>query len=348
MPYSLRPRVRPTPCSRAGKTVESSVPGMVPKENPTFSHCLVGQTFELEARVKVPEQNPTISHCLVTKARGGIPQPNPLPRTGQPGSIICPHSSASTDVPLQPLPTAQANVAGPFDCQSSDPRALCSTLPASLKQNNTFLNPRDPFYVGAFNVRTLCQIGKQAMVAETLYSLKIDVCCVSETRIQDPSVVMHLKTPRMNSALSHFSLRVSGDPEAMTGGIYGVRVALSPRAERALLDWIPRLCDVRLFSSINLNASRDKKRCLFVYNYKKYGADEHSLAIISALHAIGCDIDFLVHQPVIISYRGICFPQSAKAVIGLGLPKVAVSDLCLLAIVGSLRTYDTFMRGTWR
>ncbi|KER29827.1 hypothetical protein T265_03621 [Opisthorchis viverrini] len=68
---------------------------------------------------------------------------------------------------------------------------------------------------------------------------------------------------------------------------------------------------------------------------------------VTPLHAIGCDIDFLVHQPVIISYRGICFPQSAKAVIGLGLPKVAVSDLCLLAIVGSLRTYDTFMRGTW-
>ncbi|GAA56006.1 endonuclease-reverse transcriptase [Clonorchis sinensis] len=81
---------------------------------------------------------------------------------------------------------------------------------------------------------------------------------------------------------------------------------------------------------------------------QKYGADEFSLAIISALRAIGCDVDFLVHQPMIISYRGICFPQSAKAVIGLGLSKVTVSDLCLLAIVGSLRTYDTFMRGTWR
>ncbi|GAA55897.1 retrovirus-related Pol polyprotein from type-1 retrotransposable element R2 [Clonorchis sinensis] len=75
---------------------------------------------------------------------------------------------------------------------------------------------------------------------------------------------------------------------------------------------------------------------------------EFSLAIISALRVIGCDVDFLVHQPMIISYRGICFPQSTKAVIGLGLSKVTVSDLCLLAIVGSLRTYDTFMRGTWR
>ncbi|GAA53336.1 hypothetical protein CLF_110035 [Clonorchis sinensis] len=60
-----------------------------------------------------------------------------------------------------------------------------------------------------------------------------------------------------------------------------------------------------------------------------------------ALRAIGCDVDFLVHQPMIISYRGICFPQSAKAVIGLGLSKVTVSDLCLLAIVGSLR-YPNF------
>ncbi|GAA55247.1 hypothetical protein CLF_107449, partial [Clonorchis sinensis] len=65
----------------------------------------------------------------------------------------------------------------------------------------------------------------------------------------------------------------------------------------------------------------------------------------AALRAIGCDVDFLVHQPMIISYRGICFPQSVKAVIGQGLSKVTVSDLCLLAIVGSLRTYDTFMRG---
>ncbi|GAA50884.1 retrovirus-related Pol polyprotein from type-1 retrotransposable element R2 [Clonorchis sinensis] len=91
-------------------------------------------------------------------------------------------------------------------------------------------------------------------------------------------------------------------------------------------------------------------RGVTVWNEKKqkYGADEFSLAITSALRAIGCDVDFLVHQPMIISYRGICFPQSAKAVIGLGLSKVAVSDLCLLAIVVSLRTYDTFMRGTWR
>ncbi|GAA57064.1 hypothetical protein CLF_112080 [Clonorchis sinensis] len=64
-----------------------------------------------------------------------------------------------------------------------------------------------------------------------------------------------------------------------------------------------------------------------------------------ALCAIGCDVDFLVHQPMIISYRGICFPQSAKAVIGLGLSAVTVSDLCLLAIVGSLHNFSVGERG---
>ncbi|GAA47678.1 beta-catenin-like protein 1 [Clonorchis sinensis] len=43
--------------------------------------------------------------------------------------------------------------------------------------------------------------------------------------------------------------------------------------------------------------------------------DEYSFAIISA----GCDVDFLVHQPMIISYRGVCFPQSAKAIVKMGL-----------------------------
>ncbi|GAA55133.1 retrovirus-related Pol polyprotein from type-1 retrotransposable element R2 [Clonorchis sinensis] len=77
---------------------------------------------------------------------------------------------------------------------------------------------------------------------------------------------------------------------------------------------------------------------------EKHGVDEYSLAIISTLRAIGCDVDFLVHQPMTIAYRGIGFPQSAKTVIGLGRPKVTVT---VTAIVSSLRTYDTFMRGAW-
>ncbi|GAA49589.1 hypothetical protein CLF_103262, partial [Clonorchis sinensis] len=63
--------------------------------------------------------------------------------------------------------------------------------------------------------------------------------------------------------------------------------------------------------------------------------------------AISCGVDCLVPQPMIILYRGICFPQPANAAVGLRLPKITVGDLCLLTILGSLRTYDTFMRA-WR
>ncbi|KER33906.1 hypothetical protein T265_00346 [Opisthorchis viverrini] len=45
------------------------------------------------------------------------------------------------------------------------------------------------------------------------------------------------------------------------------------------------------------------------------------------LRATGCDVDCLVHQPMIISHLWICFLQSAKAVIGLDPPKTTVSDL---------------------
>lgn len=87
-----------------------------------------------------------------------------------------------------------------------------------------------------------------------------------------------------------------------------------------------------------------------VWNEKKqkYGDDEASMSLISTIHAAGCDISFLHHEPFIVSYRGICFPQSVRAILDLGLSKICVSDLCLLTIMGSLSTYDTFMRGTWR
>ncbi|KER31498.1 hypothetical protein T265_12966, partial [Opisthorchis viverrini] len=45
----------------------------------------------------------------------------------------------------------------------------------------------------------------------------------------------------------------------------------------------------------------------------------------STCNRLGCRL--LVYQPMIISYRAICFPQSAKGFIGLGLSKVTVSDV---------------------
>ena len=91
------------------------------------------------------------------------------------------------------------------------------------------------------------------------------MCCLSETRIQDPSSIIRLTSPADPKVTFH--LRVSGDPEASAAGQAGVGVALSTRAESALLDWIPvnsRLCAVRLEGSCRVNKRRSDKRCLFV------------------------------------------------------------------------------------
>ena len=111
-------------------------------------------------------------------------------------------------------------------------------------------------------MRTLLQSGQQLALACTLGSLSIDVCCVSETRIQDPSIVLRLKSPTS----SPFHLRLSGDAAASASGLAGVGIALSSKAEAALLDWIPinsRLCAVRIEGSCRVSNRRPGKRNLF-------------------------------------------------------------------------------------
>ena len=80
---------------------------------------------------------------------------------------------------------------------------------------------------------------------------------------------------------------------------------------------------------------------------QKYGTEAYSTAIKSALTLCGLPVTSLIHQPVVLSYRGILFCASAKALLRLGVQSFVVSDLSLLTITGSLRVYDTFMRGTW-
>ena len=160
----------------------------------------------------------------------------------------------------------------------------------SHSNRDRILKPRSPIHVAAFNVRTLLQIGQQASLAQTLDSLCIDVCCVSETRIQDPSSVMHLKPPGKNPVCSTYTLRVSGDPTASARGLAGVGIALSSRAESSLLDWIPvnsRLCAVRLNGSVRVNKQRNRWRCLFivsVYAPTDCSADDLKDAFYRDLH----------------------------------------------------------------
>ncbi|WP_432422671.1 endonuclease/exonuclease/phosphatase family protein [Streptococcus dysgalactiae] len=111
-------------------------------------------------------------------------------------------------------------------------------------------------------MQTLVRIGQQANLARTLETLAIDVCCIQETRIQDPRYILRLTSPITPNAKFH--LRLS---EASASGQAGVGIALSPRAEAALLDWIPvdsRLCAVRLEGACKVNRRHTDKRNLFV------------------------------------------------------------------------------------
>ncbi|KAH9594337.1 hypothetical protein MS3_00005453 [Schistosoma haematobium] len=138
-------------------------------------------------------------------------------------------------------------------------------LPLNMSTEAVFLKPRAPFKLTAFNVRTLMQVGQQTVLAMSLESLNIDVCCLSETCILDSGEVLQIRSPSVASK-SLFYVRLSGDPVASSSGLAGVGVALSARAEAALIDWIPinsRLCAVRLESSIKVRRNRREKRCLF-------------------------------------------------------------------------------------
>jgi hypothetical protein len=96
--------------------------------------------------------------------------------------------------------------------------------------------------------------------------LNVDICCLSETRLYDSSVISQLDTQSANRQTKYY-LRCSGDPTASSSGVAGMGISLSQRAETALLEWIPinsRLCAMRFTGSCKVNQHRGKKRCLFV------------------------------------------------------------------------------------
>ncbi|CAH8593439.1 unnamed protein product, partial [Dicrocoelium dendriticum] len=98
----------------------------------------------------------------------------------------------------------------------------------------------------------------QAGLAHTLESLAIDVCCLSETRSQDPSTVVKFLSPAAPEATCY--LRLSSDMEAAAAGLAGVGITLSDKGEAALLNWFlinSRLCAVRLQGSCGINRHRD-------------------------------------------------------------------------------------------
>ncbi|VDP95440.1 unnamed protein product [Echinostoma caproni] len=157
-------------------------------------------------------------------------------------------AAALEDVPY-PIPPPP-----PFS-GSSDDRANTSALdgnsaavPSCPTSTTVQISPNPPpaeallrsrcsFKLATLNVCTLLRIEQKADLARALETLAIDVCCIQETRIQDSGSIIRLTSPSNPSV--KFYLRLNGDPEAAASGLAGVCVALSERAEAALLDWFP-------------------------------------------------------------------------------------------------------------
>ncbi|TNN13054.1 Craniofacial development protein, partial [Schistosoma japonicum] len=214
------------------------------------------------------------SRSQVSKTNTNLPSfsgssRNTLPRCGQPGSDNRSHTRRSTRVQIsqnQILSTPHNISLISNDIPSSHCTANAHDA-SSPKVIPGLLKPRSRLHVGAFNVRTLSQIGQKASLARTLKSRSIDACCVSETRIQDPSKIINLISPYQNKEAARITLRVSGSPDAASRSLAGIGIALSRRAELALLDWIPvdsRLCAVRLNGTVRTRKDRNTRRCLFV------------------------------------------------------------------------------------
>ncbi|CAM0512289.1 unnamed protein product [Fasciola hepatica] len=177
-------------------------------------------------------------------------------------SVIQPLSSVPNHPSLPHLSTHNAPIDNTVDTRNDSLSNSVGNNP--LTGNSHFLKPRQPLNFGSFNVRTLMQVGQQACLALTMNSLKIDVCCLSETRIQDSSNVIQLTAPGIST---RYILRTSGDEAARAVGQRGVGIVLTDKAEAALLDWIPvnsRLCAVRLQGSVGVRKDSCVKRNLFV------------------------------------------------------------------------------------
>ena len=113
-------------------------------------------------------------------------------------------------------------------------------------------------------MRTLAPIGQQASLAITLSSINVDIYCVSETRIQDPSAVLQLSCPNLDNK---YFLKLSGDGTAAVTGRAGVGFPLNSSTQKSFIDWIlvnSRMCAARFSSSVEVSHYRSQKGTLFV------------------------------------------------------------------------------------
>lgn len=130
---------------------------------------------------------------------------------------------------------------------------------------DVLFRPKYSLHLGTFNIHPLTQVRQQAALTRTRENSKIDVYCLCKTRTQNPTFGTSLRSP--DTPFPRFILPLSGGSVLNARGQAGFGIALSIRAERVLLDWVPinsRLCRVRLGGFVRVNSSRLNCRCLFV------------------------------------------------------------------------------------
>ena len=113
--------------------------------------------------------------------------PRPVP-TDNKSSLV---SSVKIDSYMHPGPHL-------LSFSSRQPVRCCPSASTSSGNSTTIFKPHCPVYLAAFNDLTLKQANQQAVLTLTLDSLGVDLCCVSETHIQDSSVIAELTAPTVS------------------------------------------------------------------------------------------------------------------------------------------------------
>lgn len=99
------------------------------------------------------------------------------------------------------------------------------------------MNSRCSTRLAVFNGPAFNRIVQQANLARTVETLKIDVCHMSRMRIENPTFIITLGSPGINSFLSLQSSYPSWPGFKRSWSCIGS--TLSVRAQRALSAWIP-------------------------------------------------------------------------------------------------------------
>ena len=100
----------------------------------------------------------------------------------------------------------------------------------SSKTQRPFLGPLN---IATLNVRTLLQVGQQALLATTLYERSIDICAISESRLPN-SGSLTLNVPH---AKNSYKLYYSGPDDR--SGLHGVGIAVSSHLVPSVSEFIP-------------------------------------------------------------------------------------------------------------